>query len=548
VQDNKDEELIFGKYDGIGRVVDTRHFDTYGIVGYGDFDADEPHGYNTGQCIDVLVTEGVVFRKRWHHKGETVEHICSRGRDIYIIGKPQVGDMVGFRSESYYAQIWEKIEIPPGYTPSKRKRSRKVSPPKKPSVTLPANKKVSREAVKLETTNPSEALKLYSQLESENAEFYKGIFTAGMIGFILGFIVIFYGAEYMGIEKESLLLPLIWYSIGFLILLSIWAPKASRRFRGANIFWIPLVAVFYAGAKMIEAIFFFISMLIIALVSTLAIYSIIRVIHYFIFGGPFVFNSLFEVDAVRWPISILFIALFIASFLFLGLFDVSIPKRPTIPLIFRVIRLKKREALSTMALFVVLILLALGWYSDNVFYYNLPVGLGLSIITGGLIALALSSGEKDHLLANLYRLAKARCLIRMDHDFEAYFPLRYTHEDRKVEKPGAKRSTVEPLLKRLFYATVIITDNRNVRNRKTLFKWSDWGTYVGSHEFRDGRHFKNEISPLEYFHEFTDSARTLMEKDEYSEYREFIKASIENTEKLEAIGNFPPKKGAKKWI
>jgi len=111
--DKEDRKLIYGKYDGIGRVVDTRHFDTYGVVGYGDFDEDEPHGFATGQCIDVLVTEGVVFRRDSFHKGETVQHICSYGGDVMIIGKPQIGDMVGFRSESYYAQIWEKIASPP---------------------------------------------------------------------------------------------------------------------------------------------------------------------------------------------------------------------------------------------------------------------------------------------------------------------------------------------------------------------------------------------------------------------------------------------------
>ncbi len=109
----KAKSQIYRKYMGIGRVVDTRHFDTYGVVGYGDFDEDEPNGIATGQCIDVLVTEGTVFRKRWYHKGETVEHICSYGGDILIMGKPQIGDMVGFRSESYYAQIWGKITTTP---------------------------------------------------------------------------------------------------------------------------------------------------------------------------------------------------------------------------------------------------------------------------------------------------------------------------------------------------------------------------------------------------------------------------------------------------
>ncbi|MFC2070292.1 hypothetical protein ACFLTB_03875 [Chloroflexota bacterium] len=108
--DKKTKRLIYGKYEGIGRVVDTRHFDTYGVVGYGDFNEDAPDGFATGQCIDVLVTEGTVLRKRTFYKGETVEHICSYGTDILIIGKPQIGDMVGFRLEGYN-EIWEKVDL-----------------------------------------------------------------------------------------------------------------------------------------------------------------------------------------------------------------------------------------------------------------------------------------------------------------------------------------------------------------------------------------------------------------------------------------------------
>ncbi|GAI08804.1 unnamed protein product [marine sediment metagenome] len=171
----KDKVLIYGKYAGIGRVVDTRHFDAYGVEGYGNFDQDNPDGYATGQCIDVLVTKGVVDRRHSFYRGEVVKDICSYGGDVGIIGKPQIGDIVGFRI-GYYAQIWEKVDLSspdicegePGSGLEKISRETFLSPK--------VNLQLYRKASNLEEVKPNRALKIYSKLSDENSKFHLDIF------------------------------------------------------------------------------------------------------------------------------------------------------------------------------------------------------------------------------------------------------------------------------------------------------------------------------------------------------------------------------------
>jgi len=522
--------LIYRKYAGTGRVLNSYYLDE--SSDYGAFDPDNPTGYRTGQCIDVQVIEGVVYRRKEFYPGEIVEGICSYGGDVGVAGKPKVGDIVGFYL-GYYAQVWERIEIPSQPDTSKRTVSRKISPRGKTPATLPVNKELSTEALKLEKTNPQKALKLYSRLESGNSKFHPDILAAGIIGFVLGFVLIFYGAKYVGIAKDSLVLPLIWYTIGLAIIELRWLPKVSRWAKGARLLFVPIMAIPMAAIKMVEVIFSFFIMILIAAAPIFAVYSIISVAHYFISGGPFVwFWSLSAASTIRWSIEAVFFTL---SFLFLAVFDVSIPKVPSVRLILRVIRLKKREALSMLVFYLSLVLFSLGWYTDNVFYTDFITGITLSLVTGGLIGFSFAGLERDHLLANLYRLAKARCLICMNHDFETYFPLRYVHEDLKIEEPDVESVTEEPILKNLLYATLSVTDNRELKSRKTLFKWSPWGTYIGSHYLRGGIHFKNKPVSHKDFLEFTGEARRLSTDDKYEKYREIIEGSIENTENLEAL-------------
>ena len=96
-------KLIFSKYMLIACVIDTSYSTEY------DFDPENPDGFATGQIIDVVVIDDIVGYggKR---EGELIEGIYSYGGDTMIVGKPQTGDIVGWRL-GYYASIWEKIEL-----------------------------------------------------------------------------------------------------------------------------------------------------------------------------------------------------------------------------------------------------------------------------------------------------------------------------------------------------------------------------------------------------------------------------------------------------
>ncbi len=92
-----------GKYEGIAVIVATQW-------GTGSsWDPDNPMGYATGQTIEVRVVSGTCYFNGAHGAGEVVEAIQSGGGDVCIVGKPEVGDIVGFRRDGL-AQVWERIQ------------------------------------------------------------------------------------------------------------------------------------------------------------------------------------------------------------------------------------------------------------------------------------------------------------------------------------------------------------------------------------------------------------------------------------------------------
>jgi hypothetical protein len=100
----KVHKLICGKYTGVGLVLDTG-YKYYEGSSASDYDADHPGGFNTGQWIIVQVTEGIMSS---YPKGITTNRVWSYGGDTVIIGKPKIGNIVGFYW-GFYAQIWEKL-------------------------------------------------------------------------------------------------------------------------------------------------------------------------------------------------------------------------------------------------------------------------------------------------------------------------------------------------------------------------------------------------------------------------------------------------------
>jgi len=104
--------LIRGKYYCLGRVTGSRYTYQEGTSA-SDYNPDNPTGYCTGQSIDVEVVEvceiPCVFSRRVYRVGEIIEGFWSYGGDNGIVGKPKVGDIVGYFEEPY-ANTWEKVE------------------------------------------------------------------------------------------------------------------------------------------------------------------------------------------------------------------------------------------------------------------------------------------------------------------------------------------------------------------------------------------------------------------------------------------------------
>ena len=93
-----------GKYMGIVQVIAT------GWETGPDYDPDNKTGYATGQWIDIRVVSGKCREyDGFVEVGDIRRGIQSYGGDWMIVGKPQVGDYVGFYIEGY-SKVWEKIE------------------------------------------------------------------------------------------------------------------------------------------------------------------------------------------------------------------------------------------------------------------------------------------------------------------------------------------------------------------------------------------------------------------------------------------------------
>ncbi len=525
-----DGELIYGRYSGIGIVMDSYYLDEG--TGHGGYLPDNPTGFRTGQCLKVEVTQGVVIQRGIYKQGEIVDNICSYGGDVGIIGKPQKGDIVGFYL-GCYVQIWEKVEST--YLP--KSTSTEFASTFRPNSLI--DMELYKQASDSEITNAEKALILYEKLEGKNSKFHIVILLAGIIGFVTGYIVNLFVGQFWGIERDSLLLILIWYSIGITVTLIFSRPIFSSIYHLKNfpkylylpystvlsvlmIFQVPLTLIFLVLISII--IIYFIYYATYAIISILEYFFFIELFSWVLFGSTHPTLDMF-----------LFAVCFTFCFLFLIVFDVGLPKALSLKQLFRVIKLKKGEAFSHLVLIISLILLFnISWipyyfysYSYYPFDYNPYGGVVFSVITGGLFGLAFARREKDLIVTNFYRLAKTRCLIHMNHTFETSFPLRYIHEDLNF----IKRNNIHiyDILVNMTNAIMCIIENKELQRRQTLFKHNPWGFYIGSVVS-----FKRrvELTPHKEFLSYIDYARKMSKSIKHEKYYDFITDNIDKTEQL----------------
>ncbi len=535
-----DGELIYGRYSGIGIVMDSYYLDEG--TGHGGYEPDNPTGFRTGQCIKVQVTKGVVCSIEVYKQDEIVDRICSYGGDVGIIGKPQIGDIVGFYL-GYYVQIWEKVELTHKNMPEVNMEQHEQSPEVEIakaeqafepicSTTLLINMDNYKQASDAEMVNAEKALKLYRKLEDENWNFHTIIFLAGIIGFVIGYIIALLGGEYWGIEKGEPLLVLIWYYIGITTTLLFFIPRSSSPIKGAPSYYVLMGAIILSFLKLVEVSLSFVVMLLISGIPIYVVYALISVFRFFFSEGPFAWILPFGIHpAIDWYI---FAVCFTASFLFLAVFDVGIPKTLSPKRLLMVIRLKKRESLSTIVLLISVLILMFdysmfNWHFDNPFFYNIIGGIIFSLITGGLFSLAFASIQKDLVIANLHLLAKTRCLIRMNCLFETHFPLRYIYEQKDYLKHENKY--MSDILVNLAEAVIIIYENREVKERQTIFKWNPYTIYIGPW-VKEIWFMRMKVKSNEKFLAYTDEARKLLKEIKNKKYYDIIVDNIDKTEQL----------------
>ena len=401
------------------------------------------------------------------------------------------------------------------------------------------NRESYRQASDLEETNPGKALKIYDKLEHENLEFRKYILLFGIIGFSVGFIIAFFARQY--IVSHKYIAPLaIWYGIGFITTFGLYyaarikrepLTKSEVKKLKYQFLTVPVLAVLAPFLQLLELCLY----IFITVVFAEIIFGILGFIYHIVSGVPFISPLLLP----DMPIYIYFPVIsisFIIVFLILVVFDASIPSKISVKLILRVMKLKMREVLSMLILFFSIILIFLGKYPANIFYDNFITGLVMSVIIGTVLGFAMAYIEKNHILGNLYRIAKSRCLIRMDRDFETNFLLKDV-----LLKPnpftGGYLASTDQSIEYLAKTVSLIQERRELKQRKTLFMLLP-GPRIW---IRPHRIFEKDIMGA------IDIVRTSICDNEY---REILSDNIQRTENLAAkvIGEIKDKRAVEPLI
>jgi hypothetical protein len=102
------DKLLFARYWGVAVVVDSSYAN---CIGWHKGQDHEPDNRIFG-WIKTSVIAGVVWRRRPYRAGEDVYVKSNSENDVGIRGCPKLGDVIGYVEEDY-AQMWEKIFIPP---------------------------------------------------------------------------------------------------------------------------------------------------------------------------------------------------------------------------------------------------------------------------------------------------------------------------------------------------------------------------------------------------------------------------------------------------
>ena len=312
-----------------------------------------------------------------------------------------------------------------------------------------------QKASDLEETNPEEALEIYNKLEKENKEFHKYILLTSIICPIFAFIIALFVVQFIS-SHQTIATVLVLSVIGFgppLLIFGSKYFKQGERHTGVKVkpieraLWVLLTGPIAILGGLITIVFLVLGTLLIEAIFLIPL----SVVYPLLTGAPFILPENIKI--------LLFFVFFIPFFLFV------VSEVRLIPFSIRRIlmkipvglKLRSGNILKFIASTAVGIAIV-GGGALGILYEDVLSGVIVYCFTGLLVGLAFSRGvEKDFILGNLYRIARARCLIRLDRHAEASYRLKIF-----VHHPDYPPFSLTPVVKYLVYASIdLINDFPN---------------------------------------------------------------------------------------
>jgi hypothetical protein len=265
-----------------------------------------------------------------------------------------------------------------------------------------------KKASDIEERYPAEAMETYKKLESKNKKFYKKILLLGICYPSNAYALAYFIVQHTEIHS-ALLTVLIWCVMGFgpplYISTAIESKKLGfdKELGGPSLYFSALGAFIIAFSGILEIGFY----VVIAIILSGIISTILNL-----------------TSALIFPV---FSVCFVTVFLFF-VSDVPMYRVYSIRWILTGVKLKAEKIL--LCFFSLSFVFILGGGSFGVLYENYMYGIIISAWTGAMVGLALSKIEEDPVkLGDLYRIAKVRCLIRLDRHIEAHYLLTEIEEN-----------------------------------------------------------------------------------------------------------------------
>ena len=304
------------------------------------------------------------------------------------------------------------------------------------------NLKLYKQALDLEDTAPKEALEIYHKLDRENSEFYADILLAAIIFPFLASIIAFLTVQSIS-SHQIIAIVLILSGVGFAPPLFMYGKRLVEKVKGLHLQSVsieaategPIITIF-------TGFFYFMLILIVAVLMVAIIWTSVSLVHNFLTGAPFVSPGKLPMH-VHFPI-------FLGCFAFFLLFLLSrVDFRPfSIKRILKEIPIGLKANSSEIPQFIAKITIGfnlVGNSSFGILHEDFRYAIMLNCFTGLLLGLAFARAlKKDKVLDTLYEIARARCLIRLDRQIEAGYRLKKLV--KKIGCPAAAKYLAYALL------------------------------------------------------------------------------------------------------